>query len=79
MEGGVWGSGDGPAAQRMPVPAQSGLGSNQGAGTGVRVSPQRSPGWPSLHPVEPSAPRSLPGPHSAGLPWEIKAALTCLK
>ena len=28
---------------------------------------------------KPSAPRSLPGPHPAGLPWEIKAALTCLK
>ena len=52
VESRVWGSGAGRAAQGLPVPAQSGLGRNQGAGTGVRVSTQRSPGWPSLHPVE---------------------------
>ena len=52
VESRVWGSGDGRAAQGTPVPAQSGLGRNQGAGAVVRVSTQRSPGWPSLHPVE---------------------------
>lgn len=49
-------------------------------GTGLgSEEPSVEPRLAQSAPRGTSAPRSLPGPHSPGLPWEIKAALTCLK